>query len=177
MNFFVSDGNAKDTIRITNNMKFDYSDTKEPEDLEEFKTKLVEYTLRSSFFQKEPMIEINMLKLPIIMSPCLIAQQVNNDNQKKSLLDKAITFSEDTFQNFHRLIQNKELNILNINHMTLDELRGVMEKLKVTVGERNATLLRTELNDMAKLFTAGQVNLQLIYWLVIENKRKVNKIV
>ena len=41
--------------------------------------------------------------------------------------------------------------------MTLAELKSIMNELDVPIGERNATLLRTELENMAKIFMAGQV--------------------
>ena len=91
------------------------------------------------------------------MSPCLMSKQVNNDVEKKSLIDKTIKYEKETFKNFHRLIQRKELNILNINKMNLGELSEIMRKLEITIGDRNATLLKAELDNMAKLYTAGQV--------------------
>ena len=41
--------------------------------------------------------------------------------------------------------------------MSYDQLKGVLENLGVPIGDRNATQMRTELDNMAKLFTAGQV--------------------
>ena len=103
---------------------------------------------RQSFFQNEPLQEYNMLKLPIIIAPCLLRKQVNNDVEKKSLIDKTIIYKKETFSNFHRLVQMKRINILNIHKMTYAELREVMDALEVPVGDRNATLLRTELGEI-----------------------------
>lgn len=86
-----------------------------------------------------------MLKIPIIMAPCLIGKQVNSDVEKKSLIDKTIEYKKETFSNFHRLVQEKKINILSIHKMTYVELKQIMDELDVPVGDRNATLLRSEL--------------------------------
>ena len=45
--------------------------------------------------------------------------------------------------------------------MSYDQLKRVLENLGVPIGDRNATQMRTELDNMAKLFTAGQVNYRI----------------
>ena len=159
MNLFLSDGNAKDTVKVTPNMVFNYDDTTEVQDLEDFKLDLVEHILKCSFYQNEPAKQINMLKLPVIMAPSLVGKQVNRDVDKKSLLDKEIEYNKDAYKTFCKLIQEKKINILNIHKMTLAELKSIMNELDVPIGERNATLLRTELENMAKIFMAGQVSI------------------
>ena len=74
-----SDGNAKDTIKVTENMQYDYDDDGDPPDLETFKMDLIQATLRKSFYQKEPLKNYQMLKLPLIIAPSLLQQQTNND--------------------------------------------------------------------------------------------------
>ena len=80
-----SDGNAKDTIKVKDNMEFDYEDTSEPPDLNEFKIEVVMTSLKRSFYQKEPPKTYRMLKLPLIIAPSLLGKQINNDF-KESLL-------------------------------------------------------------------------------------------
>ena len=74
-----SDGNAKDTLTITENMIFDYEDESNIPDLESFKIDLVLELLKRSYFQKVPRKTYNMLKLPLIIAPGLLREQVNND--------------------------------------------------------------------------------------------------
>ena len=102
-----SDGNAKDSIRVTPNMKFDFKDTSAPPSLEEFKLKLIRHLFKTAFWQNEPPIELNMLKLPIIMPPAIIGNQVNNDNMKDSLLDKSVKHSNETLREFVKMVDNK----------------------------------------------------------------------
>ena len=80
-----SDGNAKDSIKVRTNMIFDYEDTAEPPNLNEFKVEVVKTSLKRSFYQKEPPKTYNMLKLPLLIAPSLLGKQVNNDI-KESLL-------------------------------------------------------------------------------------------
>ena len=77
-----SDGNCKDSIKIRKNMIFDFDDKSEPPSLEEFKIELVKTTFRQSFYQKEPQVTYNMLKIPLILAPCLLSKQVNNDTKE-----------------------------------------------------------------------------------------------
>ena len=84
-----SDGNAKDTIKVYDNLIFDNNDTSEPPNLDDFKNELVSALLKSAFYQKEPPKEYNMLKLPLIIAPSLIRKQLNNDF-KESLRSKLL---------------------------------------------------------------------------------------
>ena len=107
-----SDGNAKDSIQVTSNMKFDYKDKSDPPALADFKTELVLHLFKTAFWQNEPKLPINMLKLPIIMAPGLLGKQVNNDFKKDSLMDKSIEHSSETFREFVKMVDNKG-NLLN----------------------------------------------------------------
>ena len=89
------------------NMKFDFQDTSEPPDLEEFKCTLVKRLLKSAFWQNEQPEDVNMLKLPIIMAPVMMKKQVNNDITKDSLLDKSITHTAETLREFVQLIDDQ----------------------------------------------------------------------
>ena len=48
-----SDGNAKDSIRITSNLKFQFNDTQSVSDLQEYKENLVKDLLKSAFWQNQ----------------------------------------------------------------------------------------------------------------------------
>ena len=74
-----SDGNAKDTLRITDNMVFEYDDKSDIPDLESFKQGLIVESLKRSFFQNVAPKTYNMLKLPLIIAPGLLREQTNND--------------------------------------------------------------------------------------------------
>ena len=91
-----SDGNSKDTIHITDNLVYDFESTKDIPSLEDFKIRMLKQMLRSSFFQNERKEIINMLKLPIIMAPKLLKEQVNSDSKKKTLYGKEIVYSSET---------------------------------------------------------------------------------
>ena len=95
-------------------MKFNFQDTSEPPSLEEFKHTRVKSLMRSAFWQQEPPMEINLLKLPIIMAPAMIRKQINNDIAKDSLLDKSITHSQETYREFVQLIDDKGNAFLNM---------------------------------------------------------------
>ena len=79
MYFVYFECSSKDCITITDNLVYDHNDTSEIPDLETFKQKLLEECLRRSFFQNEPMKIYNMLKLPLIIAPSLLREQVNTD--------------------------------------------------------------------------------------------------
>ena len=88
-------------------MKFNYKDDSEPPSLEEFKRQLIVQLLKQAFWQNEPPMEINMLKLPIIMAPGMLAKQVNTDVSKDSLLDKSVKHSKETLREFVKMVDNK----------------------------------------------------------------------
>ena len=76
-----TDGNAKDTIKKTKNMVYDYTDTSDPPDLESFKRELIQQTFKKSFFQKQPPKTYQMLNLPLIIPPGLLLKQINLDKK------------------------------------------------------------------------------------------------
>jgi hypothetical protein len=60
-------------------MVYDYTDQSDPPDLESFKLELVQECLKRSFFQNVPMKTYQMLKLPLIIPPSLLREQLNSD--------------------------------------------------------------------------------------------------
>ena len=88
-------------------MKFDFKDNSDPPSLEDFKLRLIVQLLKRAFWQNEPPLELNMLKLPLIMSPGLLGKQVNSDVLKDSLIDKSVTHSKETLREFVKMVDNK----------------------------------------------------------------------
>ena len=153
-----SDGNAKDCIQVTSNMKFDFKDQSCPPDLDDFKMGLAVHVLKTAFWQNEPKLEVNMLKLPIIMAPGILAKQVNNDTKKESLLDKSIQHSAETYREFIKMIDNKEINVTKLGSLKLADLKEIGRSLKFqNVTDKSGQMLRQELQHLAKTFIAGQV--------------------
>jgi hypothetical protein len=74
-----SDGNAKDSLKVSENMQYDYEDNSDPPNLDIFKQELVQESLKRSFYQKVPLKTYKMLKLPLIVAPSLLREQINND--------------------------------------------------------------------------------------------------
>ena len=62
-------------------MIYDYNDKSEVPDLMQFKQNLVEDLFISVFYQQPMETEYNMLKLPVIISPCILEKQVNNESK------------------------------------------------------------------------------------------------
>ena len=79
LNFFNFELYFKDTLRVTDNMKYIYEDKSDIPDLQSFKRVLIVECLKRSFFQNVPMKTYNMLKLPLIMAPALLREQCNSD--------------------------------------------------------------------------------------------------
>ena len=77
-----SDGNAKDTLKRTKNMIFDYDDKSNIPDLENFKLDLVLECLKKSYYQNVPLKVYNMLKLPLVIAPKLLREQINTDSKE-----------------------------------------------------------------------------------------------
>ena len=88
-------------------------------DLEDFKVAQVRDLMKTAFWQNEQPSEVNLLKIPIIMAPALLRQQVNNDVLKDSLLDKSVVHSAETFREFVKLVDNREIKIMDIGKLTI----------------------------------------------------------
>ena len=71
-------------------MIYDYEDSSDIPDLQIFKEGLIEDLLKSSFYQHPMDRQYNMLKLPIIAPPIILRQQINNDDQKQTLMEKIL---------------------------------------------------------------------------------------
>ena len=153
-----SDGNAKDTIKVTDNMVFEYEDDSPVPDLHSFKMDLIQTTLKKSYFQNEPAKKYNMLKLPLIIPPILMGQQMNTDINNKTLLERKFSFTKATMAELAKMIDAQELNILGINDLSSDQLVEVATRLKLEKPKKKSgTNLKNELNYLVRRFLAGEV--------------------
>ena len=138
-------------------MKFDYSDTSEVQDLQDFKEELIEELMRSAFFQCKSDKNWNMLKLPIIAAPTLIRKQVNNDATKQSIMEKEFKYEEETLNIFQTLIDSKQLKISNIPNLKLSELQMLATQLGIFAAKKTGEIIRIDLTNLSKILLAGQV--------------------
>ena len=137
-------------------MIYDYNDTSEIMDLQNFKTKLLKQLIKKAYFQNVPQLEINMLKLPIILAPSLCGKQVNNDAQKKKLLDKAVVYEPEIFTKFCEMIDAGRIDILAVEEMNKTELVTIAREVGIAIADKSAVVLRDELKNMSKHVLAGQ---------------------
>ena len=158
-------------------MKYDYEDKSDPPDLEDFKSTLALQLFKSAFWQNEPKLEVNMLKLPCIIANDLIVKQINNDNKKDSLMDKSIQHSSETFREFVKMIDNKEINLTRLGSLKLADLKEIGRNLKFkNVSDKSGQMLRQELQHLAKTFIAGQVCKSLLCTVVLNSIRTTEKL-
>ena len=138
-------------------MKYDFEDSSDPPNLQDFKELLLKHVAKSAFFQNEPDLNINMLKLPIIMASSLLGTQTNHDVDKKSLLDKEILHEPETFTKFTEMIDEGKIDVLNIDQLAKKDI----QKLGKEVGLKNMALksgemIKNELKRMSNMFMSGQ---------------------
>jgi hypothetical protein len=138
-------------------MEYNYEDTSGVPDLEDFKEDLIEDIFKSVFFQHKSDQKYNMLKLPIIMAPCLMRKQVNNDIGKKTLMEKEFQYEAETMETFMRLVESKELKISGISELKVPELNNLSKQLGIYVAKKSGELMKIDLINLSKIFLAGQV--------------------
>ena len=96
------------------------------------------------------------LKLPIIIAPSLLGSQVNNDVEKKSLLDKTILYKPAVFTKFSEMIDDGRINLLGIDDMDKAALVTLGKELGLALSGKSGVVLRNEIKNMSKHFMAGQ---------------------
>ena len=138
-------------------MEYNYEDTSEVPDLQDFKEDLIEDILKSVFFQNKSERKYNMLKLPIIMAPSLTRKQVNNDFMKKTLMEKEFKYEEETMATFMRLVESKQIKINGISELKVGELKNLSKQLGTYVAKKSGELMKIDLINLSKIFLAGQV--------------------
>ena len=138
-------------------MKFDFDDKSDPPSLQDFKNLLLKQVAKSAFFQNEPQLEINMLKLPIIMASSLLGSQTNNDVDKKSLLDQEIFYLPETFTKFTEMIDAGKIDVLNIDQLKAQEVRHLGKEIGIkNVALKSGEMVKNEIKNMSNKFLSGQ---------------------
>ena len=141
-------------------MEYNYLDTSEVPNLEDFKEELVEDIFKSVFFQHQTDRKYNMLKLPIIAAPCLIRRQVNNDVKKKTLMEKEFKYKEETLEIFMKLVEDRHIKINGISELKTPELTSLSKQLGTYVEKKSAELMKIDLINLSQIFLAGQVHIR-----------------
>ena len=153
----VSDGNTNDSIRVTKNMKFDFKDKSDPPSLQDFKNLLLKQLVKSAFFQNVPPLQINMLKLPLIMPSSLLGTQTNSDVDKKSLLDRQITYSPETFTKFTEMMDAGKIDVLGIKNLTAQEISLLGKEIGIkNMALKSDWMVKNEIINMSNKFLSGQ---------------------
>ena len=139
-------------------MEYNYDDdSTEIPDLEDFKQEMIEDLFLSVFFQEFSKKTYNMLKLPIIIPPALLGEQINTEQAKKTLMEKEFSYTDETLEAFMELVENKEIKINGIHDMKAPELKDLAEKLGIYDPKKSSELLKIDLTNLAKIFIGGQV--------------------
>ena len=138
-------------------MVFDYDDKSDVMNLEDFKSNLIEDLFLSVFFQQKTERVYNMLKLPIIMAPCVLRTQVNNDIFKKTIMEKEFFYEEETLDIFMKMIETKQIKINSISDLSSAQLRKFSTELGIYDSKKSAELMRSDLLNLSKILLAGQV--------------------
>ena len=157
-----TDGNTKDSIKVRSNMEYNYEDTTEVPNLNDFKEDLIEDIFMSVFFQQKMDRKYNILKLPIISAPCLIKKQINNDFRKQTLMEKEFKYEVETLDKFMKLVETREIRISRIAELSVAELKNLSKQLGIYNDKKSGELMKIDLLNLSKIFLGGQVNKTII---------------
>jgi hypothetical protein len=138
-------------------MDYNYEETSEIPDLQTFKRTLIEDLFKSAFFQQISDQKYLMLKLPVIAAPSIIGKQVNNENKKKTLMEKTFEYKNKTLETFISLVDNKEIKINGISDIQLNNLKDLSKQLGIYHKDKTGEIMRTDLINLSKIFLGGQV--------------------
>ena len=127
---FLLDGNTKNSIRVTSNLKYNFESQENEEDsdtidLQDFNNKLVVMLMKGAFFIHDEKEDIDMLKLPNIIAPRLTGRQVNSDYRKKSIFRgppksaELEAYPQEVFLEVEKLINKGQLNITELEAMDI----------------------------------------------------------
>lgn len=152
-----TDGNTKDSIKVQSNMVFDYEDEGIIPDLNEFTDELIEEVLCSAFFQHKSEKKFNMLKLPSLIAPCLLREQINNEREKKTIMEKQYEYTDETIDLFQDLVQKKEIRLNGIKDINAKELGVLGAKLKLSHDKKSGEMIKIDLINLSKILLGGQV--------------------
>ena len=160
-NIISTDGNTKDSIKVNRKMQYDYSDNSEIPDFCDFKDGLIEELLCTALFQQKSKTVFNMLKIPVLMPPCLQGKKVNNDCMKQTIMEKEYKYSDETLKAFQEMVEQKVVKISSIKDLTVNEMQelgaqlGLLGKKK---GEKKSVeVLKLDMINLCNIFLGGQV--------------------
>ena len=156
-----SDGNTKDSIKVSENMEYIYEDESEIPNLDDFKNDLIEDVFSKALFQQKSDKKYNMLKVPLIMPNSLLSKQVNNDKTKKTIMEKLYTFAPETLKNFQEMVEKKQIKLSGIKDLTVQELQKIGDKLGLLSNKKaekkSGEIIRNDLIKLTNIFLGGQV--------------------
>ena len=132
-------------------MVYNYETEKPIPDLQEFLDEMVVKVLVNVFFQHRSNEEIDMLRLPLIMSKSIRKGMVNNDVFKRSLMEKEFTYSEETLVKFQEMLDAKELNIRSIGDLAAKDLKVYGDKLGINDSSKTGEMLKTDIINLSKV--------------------------
>ena len=139
-------------------MVYNYEDVSEIPDLMDFKERLIEDLLLSVFYQQPFENEYNMLKLPVIISPCILRKQVNNEAMKQSIMERKFSYNEENLGTFIELLDKKELDITRISELPGRELTRLAKKIGIYNEKKTGEIIKIDLHNLSKIFLGGQVS-------------------
>ena len=142
-------------------MQYDYSDDSEIPDFSDFKDGLIEELLCTALFQQKSKRVFNMLKIPVLMPPCLQGNKVNNDCMKQTIMEKEYTYSDETLKTFQEMVEQRVIKISSIKDLTVNELQelgaqlGLLSKKKGA--KKSGEVLKVDFINLSNIFLGGQV--------------------
>ena len=139
--------------------------SKEIPDLQTFLSDLATDTLMTVFFQHRSEIEIDMLRLPLIMAPAMTNKMVNNEASKKTIMDKEFTYEKKTLESLVALVDAKEVNLKSVGDYSHKELKEIATKLEITHPSKSNEMLKTDIVNLSKILLgklSNNISLKLI---------------
>ena len=147
-------------------MIYDYDDSSRIPSLSEFVDEAVEEMLCTALYRHSSHKKYNMLKLPLIMAPCLLREQINNEHLKKTIMEKQFDYSAETFREFENMVSSGTLKINEIHTMSIQDLKQMGELLNLMHGKKTAELLKIDLINLSNILIGGQVQC-----IILKNKK------
>ena len=145
-------------------MVYNYDDAAPIPDLETFRAELVTDLLMSVFFQHRSEMEIDMLRLPLIMAPDMMNKTVNNEASKKTIMEKDFSYEKETLEKFQAMIDSKEVNIKSVGDLSSNHLKDIVNKLGIYHSKKSNEMMKTDVINLSKIILGGfqTVNLNWI---------------
>ena len=127
-------------------------------DLQSFNRNCAEQILRQALFQNEPLHDVNMLKLPVIMAPKLLGKQVNNDENKKTVFsDQTGQYSDETLAELTNMINSNKIDVLHLENLHVDELKSISVRLGFIRSKNSKTKSEVALRNELKLIVKEKI--------------------